>query len=466
MSEAEIRADRDRLRAQHAIRIHKLAAQAETARIEVARRKVDINRRDAEIGELKRTLADLNNKLDAGNNARRVLEHTIMDRVPRVEKRLAEARDVLSQRDQQIAELQSESRKAFNTLDESMQINQQQRLEIDRLQSSLATQHSRLVMNRAKPVAYTSDISLNSELEALRARGREQAAMISKLQSMLQETMDAESGEAVGKQKIALNDDLKQLDAGMQSAQDILQSIAGPQTEEVEKNTEEMTALKVKVETQDVEIKKLRASLDVFEEGEEAQKAFSLRDTRLALKVRLASLEKETDQQAQTIRKLRAELASINDRSARQAAFHMNELRRLGVGTFPTSVSARQRAEARNRAEQEHVKRRKSLADRITEAVPGTSADLARTPRHSKAAKSSEPALLFSKNNKSSPSVNKAALISKKEQVQKKTQPEDDAAAPHAEKAERVETKHENSNDKPAKRRALLDRIAGSGKTS
>ncbi len=52
LTEAEIRADKDRLRAEAAIRIHKLETKVEEAAEASARQMVELNRRDATISEL------------------------------------------------------------------------------------------------------------------------------------------------------------------------------------------------------------------------------------------------------------------------------------------------------------------------------------------------------------------------------------------------------------------------------
>ena len=52
LTEAEIRADKDRLRAECAIRIHKLETKVEEATKLSARQMVELNRRDAAISEL------------------------------------------------------------------------------------------------------------------------------------------------------------------------------------------------------------------------------------------------------------------------------------------------------------------------------------------------------------------------------------------------------------------------------
>jgi hypothetical protein len=44
---------------------------------------------------------------------------------------------------------------------------------------------------------------------------------------------------------------------------------------------------------------------------------------------------------SETVQKLRSELASANERSARQAAHFTNELKRLGAGTLPAAAQVR-----------------------------------------------------------------------------------------------------------------------------
>ncbi len=378
MSEAQIRADNDRLRARHAVQIHKLEARTETANLSLARQKVEINRRDAAISNLNQKVADLETDLEASKNARRVLEHTITDRVPRVEKLLAETRNLLSQRDREMATLQSEANRTFQALNEAAQINNQQRLEIDRLQSALATRKSRMAMERVnKALSAGGEMALRSELEAYRAQTKNQASLISRLQSLVRENIDNADLQAEQK-NVSLEPGLQQTGEARQLAYQSLTTATMPDADTIAQNAELVRELKARIETQESEIQQMRAALQVYEEGEDSQKSFSVRDIRIALKARIASLEKETTMQATIIRKLRAELISTNDRNARQAAYHMHELRRLGVGTYQTTISARQRADERNEADQ--AQRRRNLADRITEKVPTTSADLARTP--------------------------------------------------------------------------------------
>ncbi len=70
-----------------------------------ARQMIDMNRRDASISTLETDVGQLKADLEENQNARRVLEQTVADRLPRVEARLNEAKRLLFNRDREIAEL-------------------------------------------------------------------------------------------------------------------------------------------------------------------------------------------------------------------------------------------------------------------------------------------------------------------------------------------------------------------------
>ncbi|MGI9411288.1 MAG: hypothetical protein ACR2OV_14510 [Hyphomicrobiaceae bacterium] len=375
VTEAEVRADKDRLRAQHAIRVHQLENRIQVAQKSAARQKVEINRRDAAITNLENEATRLNSGLDASENARRVLEQTIMDRVPRVEERLSEARKLLFQRDREMASLQNDTSKTYRALDEAMQINAQQRSEIDRLKSSLATRRSRGSKGNADP-ELDGDIALRSELEALRTRTRDQASLITKLQELVAANSSKLQGKAneQAERSKQLEEQVAELDTGLDQVQSIRQSVAENDAEAVAETAETIRELRAANEVQATEVEKLRAALNVYEEPE--QDSRMLRDSKIALKARVASLEKETGGQADTIKRLRSELAGANDRSARQAAQHLNELRRLGAGTVPAAIAAKRQDPTTGR----RPSGRRNLADRITETVPAASADIARAP--------------------------------------------------------------------------------------
>src|SRR5262249_40185240 len=143
VSEPEIRADRDRLRADYAIKVHKLEMQLEQAKLARARQHIEINRRDASISTLESDIGQLKVDREENQNARRVLEQTVADRLPRVEARLAEAKRLLFNRDREIAELTVGSRRHKQALEEASSIAAQQSAHIQRLTSAHTTRGGR-----------------------------------------------------------------------------------------------------------------------------------------------------------------------------------------------------------------------------------------------------------------------------------------------------------------------------------
>src|SRR5262245_8655784 len=177
VSEPEIRADLDRLRANYAIKVHKLETQLDQAKFERARQLIEINRRDASISALETDVVAIKSELDENVNARRVLEQTVADRLPKVEARLSEAKRLLSNRDQEIAELAQGAKRHQAALEEATSINAQRTAEIERLNSALATKGARRRGANGEP-----EVALRAEAESLRAKAREQAMLIDRLQ--------------------------------------------------------------------------------------------------------------------------------------------------------------------------------------------------------------------------------------------------------------------------------------------
>ena len=143
LTEAEMRADKDRLRADHAIRVHNLESQLEKLSLSSSRQVIEVNRRDARISDLEGVVTGQKTHLDELDNARRVLEQTVTDRLPKIEQRLTEARKLLSQRDSEIATLADTAQKQARALAEAIQINTQQSSEIERLTAAIATRAAR-----------------------------------------------------------------------------------------------------------------------------------------------------------------------------------------------------------------------------------------------------------------------------------------------------------------------------------
>lgn len=355
LTEAEIRADKDRLKAEHAIRIHNLESKLENVSLTSTRQKIEVNRRDARISELEGVATEQKTKIEELENARRVLEQTVTDRLPRIEGRLNDARKLLLQRDGEIATLAETAQKQARAIAEALQINVQQSGEIDRLNSALSTRAAR-GQDTAGDARFDGEIALRSEIEALRAKAREQAALISNLQEVIArpriEPAQANGAFAAGASasdaEIArLKSELANAKAGTGAQPGESEALAAMQsrTGELERANANLTA----------EVARLNGALAAMRPVEAASRSG---DSQIAAKAKIASLEAQLSEQTATIESLRAETAAVNERLARQAAHYMDEIKRLGGGSLPTAADAR-------RTRTEPPKR--SLFERISE---------------------------------------------------------------------------------------------------
>lgn len=377
LTETEIRADKDRLRADFAVHIHELEQRAERDALAAARQRIELNRRDAAISGLEGEVARLRTALDEHENARRVLEQTITDRLPKVEQRLGEAKRMLAQRDREIAELSETASRHSRALEEATQINTQQRDELHRLNAALTTRAARNREGLGDP-RFDGEVALRSEIEALRAKTREQAALVSRLQGLLVRQGGAvaevategrpatANGNGLAGASVRAEEEIRRLRSDLAEAEDALRSVkssaeAGKAGHEA--LDREVRALKAANQDQSAEIARLKAALAAYESAEQDDKA--IKDSKISMKARLSALEAETASQSSTIQTLRAEVAAANERLARQAAHFRDEMRRLGAGTLPTSAQPR-------KATVEPM--RKPLTERIAEprlvAVP------------------------------------------------------------------------------------------------
>lgn len=382
VTEAEIRADKDRLRAEFAIRIHKLEKKVEEAAEASARQMVELNRRDAIISELEGEVAEQSTALEEHENARRVLEQTILDRLPKVESRLSEARKLLFQRDREIVTLTQSSEKQARALEEANQINAQQADEIHRLKAALSTRAARSREGFADP-RYDGEVALRTEIEALRAKAREQAALVAKLQSQLAKAeaavasgagAEAKSGggtpsaDPVRPAKVIGRNGATSMRSDDDVAVDKLDSQA----------LAEFRRLKSINQDQAAEISRLKAALVTYEASDQDDRG--VKESKIAMKARLSAVSALTDEQATTIQALRAEVASSNEKLARQAAYFMEEMRRLG--SVPTTKSrGTESAEALKRplAERINDPRVARLVRAAGEADPDTASSVAQS---------------------------------------------------------------------------------------
>jgi chromosome segregation ATPase len=341
VSEPEIKADLDRLRASYAIKVHKLETQLEQAKLERARQVIEINRRDASISGLETGMVAIKAELDENQNARRVLEQTVADRLPKVEARLAEAKGLLSNRDREIAELAQGAKRQKAALDEASSINAQRSAEIDRLSSALATQGGR------QRRSHESEVALRAEAEALRTKTREQAALIDRLQSRLGDGFPiaaaaAGSANGSGVQGAESHESqMRRLRESLSEAEETLRLARTGEPAESDRpgdREKDVRILNARIEDQVSEIARLKAALAVLEQPDDRTRRSN---SRLALKARAGSAEAQVERHVATIARLRVELAAANERLAHQAAHFMEEMRQIGAGTVPTSGQTR-----------------------------------------------------------------------------------------------------------------------------
>lgn len=333
-TEAEIRADKDRVRAEYAIRVHSLENQVEQVRLASARQMIELNRRDAGINELEGEIERLKATLEEAQNARRVLEQTVSDRLPRVEQRLSDARKLIFNRDREISELTKTADKQGRALAEAAAINAQQMTEIERLATSLTTRGRS--QDGPSNARYDAEVALRSELETLRTKTRDQSQLIGRMQSQMARFGDVAS--LVANREPLEGGELKV--APVRSAEDGSVPADGARGAAPGQDSE-LRRLRARTEDQLGEIARLKASLAVFEADGGEESKLSLRESKIGLKARLGALEAHNEQQKETIARLRSEIASANERLARQAAHFTSELKRLGTGTLPASGQPR-----------------------------------------------------------------------------------------------------------------------------
>src|SRR5262245_44629639 len=331
VSELEIQADRDRLRAEYAVKVHKLETELEQAKLARARQLIELNRRDANISTLETGIGELKTTLEEHQNARHVLEQTISDRLPKVEARLSEAKRLLFNREREISELQEGAKRHKLALEEAASINAQQTAQIERLTNTLSARGG-----RGKPAGEAAnevEIALRSELESLRAKTRDQANVIDRLQRSAGAPV-LPTSPAKGSGSGPSDDAATRTRELLAQAETALNAARSGSAEA--DHSGELRALKAKTEDQAGEITRLKAALATFEADSGGDGG--LKETRVALKARLGAAQAQADHQSATIGRLRAELAAVNERLARQAAQFMDEMRRLGAGSAPASA--------------------------------------------------------------------------------------------------------------------------------
>jgi hypothetical protein len=193
-------------------------------------------------------------------------------------------------------------------------------------------------------------VALRTEIEALRSKTRNQTAQIARLEALLVRAGPAAEG-AAGREQPAGNGAHepsrpakvlgRRKGAGaeppaLKAVETQLEAGAAPDA----RSEAELRKLKAANQDQAAEISRIKAALCTYEAADQDERG--IKDSKIALKARLSALKALSDEQGATIQALRAEAAAGNERLARQAAYFMEELRRLG-GTVPASGPAPRR---------------------------------------------------------------------------------------------------------------------------
>jgi chromosome segregation ATPase len=372
LTEAEIIADKDRIRAAFAIDVHKLEMKLEDFSLAAARQSVEINRRDAKIHDLEQAIEGQKQSVEEHENARRVLEQAILDRLPKVEQRLSEARKLLVQRDREIMLLTDTGAKQSEALEEATQINTQQREELARAKAALGTRAARNRETLGDP-RFDGEVALRSEIEELRAKSREQANLIDKLQKA---TTRAATDETAAAQATSEIDRLK---SELAKAEAKIMSFDGTADEARTALEAQVRDLEAAAGANAAEMAKMMAALKAFADNAN-DPATGRAPATLSAKVEISQLQAEVEDQRRTIDSLRAEISSSNERLVRQAQHFRDELKRLG-NTGQKGSDALQGASSESP--------RRSLAERISaprvphgvEAATATATDAPREAR-------------------------------------------------------------------------------------
>jgi hypothetical protein len=322
MTDVEIRADKDRLRAEYALKIHQQQVALEETRLASARQVIDLNRRDARINGLEADVEALTSSLEGAVNARAVLEQTVAARLPRIEERLIEAKRNLAERDSEITDLTRTAERQARALKEAQAINDQLKREAQTLTTALETAGAK-AQGRTAEDRTDGFVAMRAELDALRARTREQSALIDRLQKAYAETIGP-SGQPAAK-------------ANGSGKPVPLRAEAKSANGKAEAVTESDKKLRETVAAQEQEIARLKAAVAVFEKASRTEGGGVIPESRIALKASLGALEEKSSQQDATIKTLRAEVAGLQEQLTLQAAGHVAEVGRLGAGTLPMS---------------------------------------------------------------------------------------------------------------------------------
>ena len=300
--------------------VHRLETKIEQAELKRARHLVDINRRDASISALEHELGQVRSVLEKNMKMPVVSSNTLLvidcqSLIPVSARHVTCSFSAIPKSHP----LPQSTESHLTALSEATAINAQQAAEIERLTTALTVRGSRN-QNSLQDPSFDGEVALRSEIEALRAKSREQTALIARLQ--LAANSKADSAPTPGR-----------------AAAPPLELVNNAAHDEARAKLErDLREARTKLDEQSIELKTLRAERDILKAADSSAAGD---DSKVALRARLAGVQSQADQQAEQLRHLRTELATANERLAQQSAHNMEQMRRLGAGTIPASAQGR-----------------------------------------------------------------------------------------------------------------------------
>ena len=338
ISEQEIRADKDLLRAEYALKVHQLEREVEQGRLAAHRQQIEINRRDIEIRRLAESLGVTQTSLSEHSNARSVLEQTVTERIPLLERSLAEARGVLQARNTALDDLQATADRQAAALEDGRAILTQRALEVQRLQALFQEASAQ---GRGRADAGSDAMALRADIESLKARLAERAAVIDRLQ-----------GEVAARPKNAalVQPNSLPADASADQLRALIAEQAGEITQlrrnletrphttipsmlppaERDLAAQHLQGLETQLRSQADELARLRAENEAISRADDPAANARVRDSKVWLRARIERIEGDLDAERDTAGRLRAELAAANERFARQGLKFRDEIKRQG----------------------------------------------------------------------------------------------------------------------------------------
>lgn len=197
MSLADIRAERDHLRAQYVVEIRRLEIAHDREKERAARFLIERNKAKVEITELKTRLKKLEAELAERGNESTVLEQTVRKRIPDLEQQLERARQIIAARDRELARATTAYQNQTEALGAAKKVAGRYSEEIERLRAALESGGAALRRGGLSEDALAAE---NQRLQAELSHMRQQVERVA--------VMEAEENAALRREIQSLSEQL------------------------------------------------------------------------------------------------------------------------------------------------------------------------------------------------------------------------------------------------------------------